>query len=119
MNEENKDIINKYLLIGDKFMPEMYLWDPKVKTYSACGPVTRHKQRINDFMKDGKLSHIAKNRLDAACFQLVLEDLEDLELKIKYWLIKFINQLLKTLKEEKCILVLKIIFGVLTWLTCH
>ena len=27
------------------------------------------KQRINDFMKDGKLSHIAKNRLDAACFQ--------------------------------------------------
>ena len=31
MNKENSDIINKFLLIGDKFMPEMYLWDPKVK----------------------------------------------------------------------------------------
>ena len=69
MNEENKDIIDKFLLIGDKFMPEMHLWDPKVKKYSACGPFTRHQQRINDFMKDGKLRHIAKNRLDAACFQ--------------------------------------------------
>ena len=47
----------------------MHLWDPKVKKYSACGPFTRHKQRINDFMKDGKLSHILKNKLDAACFQ--------------------------------------------------
>ena len=69
MNEEKKDIINRFLLIGDKFMPEMHLWDLKVKKYSACGPFTRHKQRINDFMKDGKLSYIAKNRLDAACFQ--------------------------------------------------
>ena len=50
-------------------MPEIHLWDPKVKKYSACGPFTRHQQRTNDFMKDGKLSHIAKNRLDAACFQ--------------------------------------------------
>ena len=66
---ENKDIINKFLFIGDKFMPEMHLWDPKVKNNSACGPFTRHQQRINEFMKDGKLSHIAKNKLDAACFQ--------------------------------------------------
>ena len=65
----NKDIINRFLLIGDKFMPEMHLWYPKAKKYSACGPFTRHQQRINDFMKDGRLSHIAKNRSDAACFQ--------------------------------------------------
>ena len=69
MNKENSDVINKFLLIGDKFMPEMHLWDPKVKKYSACGPFTRHQQRINEFMKDRRLSHIAKNRLDAACFQ--------------------------------------------------
>ena len=31
-----------FLLIGDKFMPEMHLWDPKVTKYSACGPFTRH-----------------------------------------------------------------------------
>ena len=47
----------------------MHLFDPKVGKCSACGPFTRHKQRINDFMNDGKLSHILKNKLDAACFQ--------------------------------------------------
>ena len=47
----------------------MHLWDPKVKKYSACGPFTRHQQRINEFMRDGRFSHIAKNKLDAACFQ--------------------------------------------------
>ena len=50
-------------------MPEMHLWDTKAKKYSACGPFTRHKQRTNDFMKSGKLSHVLKNRLDAACLQ--------------------------------------------------
>ena len=69
MNRENSDIINKFLLIGDKFMPEEHLWDPKVKKYSACGPFTRHQQRIDQFMRDGRLSHIAKNKLDTACFQ--------------------------------------------------
>ena len=69
MNKENKDLINRFLLIGDKFMTEMHLWDPKVKKYSARGPFTRHQQRINEFVKDGRLIHIAKNRLDAACFQ--------------------------------------------------
>ena len=69
MNEENKDIINKFLLMRDKFMPEMHLWDPKLKKYSTCGRFTRNQQRIDMFMKDGKISHIAKNRLDAACFQ--------------------------------------------------
>ena len=42
MNKENNDIINTFLLVGDKFMPEMHLWDPKVKKYSACGRFTRH-----------------------------------------------------------------------------
>ena len=56
MNKENKDIINKFLLVGDKFMPGMHLWDLKVKKYSACGPFTKNKQRIKSFMQDG--SHI-------------------------------------------------------------
>ena len=47
----------------------MHLWDPKIKKYSACGPFTRHQQRINKFMRDGKLSHITKTKLDPACFQ--------------------------------------------------
>ena len=69
MNKGNSDVINRFLLTDDKFMPEMHLWDPKVKKYSAYGPFMRHQQRINQFMIDGKLSHIANNKLDAACFQ--------------------------------------------------
>ena len=35
------NIINKFLLAGDKFMPEMHLRQPRF-VYSACGPFTRH-----------------------------------------------------------------------------
>ena len=50
-------------------MPELHLSDPKVKKYSACVPFTTHQKRIDMFMKDGRLSHILKNRLNIACFQ--------------------------------------------------
>ena len=69
MNKENNDIINKFLLVGEKFMPEMHLHQPKIGKYSACGPFTKHIKRIADFMKDGRLGHIYKNELDKACFQ--------------------------------------------------
>ena len=36
------EIVNKFLLAGDKFMPEMYLKQPEF-TYSACGPFTKNK----------------------------------------------------------------------------
>ena len=39
------NVINKFLLAGDKFMPEMHLRQPQF-VYSACGPYTRHKERI-------------------------------------------------------------------------
>ena len=39
------DIINNFLLAGDKFIPEMHLKQPRF-TYSACGPFTKHRQRI-------------------------------------------------------------------------
>ena len=68
MNKANR-IINKLLLAGDKFMPEMHLVDPIVKKYSACGPFTKHTQRIQDFLNAGKLSYFYKNDLDKACFQ--------------------------------------------------
>ena len=38
-------IINKFLLAGDKFMPEMHLRQPRF-AYSACGPFTRKNKRI-------------------------------------------------------------------------
>ena len=59
--------INKLLLAGDKFMPEMHLWQPQF-TYSACGPFTKHKQRIQKFKETGNTNYIYKNELDKACF---------------------------------------------------
>ena len=42
------NVINKFLLAGDKFMPEMHLRQPRF-VYSACGTFTRHKERIKEF----------------------------------------------------------------------
>ena len=61
-------IINKFLLVGDKFMPEMHLRQPQF-VYSACGPFTRHKERIKEFKRIGETRYIYRNELDKACFQ--------------------------------------------------
>ena len=62
------EIINKFLLVGDKFMPEMHLREPGF-IYSACGPFTKNKERIKKFMQTGHTDFIYKNELDKACFQ--------------------------------------------------
>ena len=51
------NIINKFLLAGDKFMPEIYLRQPQF-TYSTCGPITKHKQRIQKFKETGNTNYI-------------------------------------------------------------
>ena len=61
------NIINKFLLAGDKFMPEMHLRQPRF-TYSACGPFTKHKKRIQKFKETDDTNYINKNELDKACF---------------------------------------------------
>ena len=55
-------------MAGDQVMPEMHLKQPGF-TYSACGPFTRNKQRIQKFMQTGDTNYIYKNELDKACFQ--------------------------------------------------
>ena len=62
------NIINKFLLAGDKFMPEIHLRQPRF-VYSACGPFTRHKERIKEFKRTGDRHYIYRNELDKACFQ--------------------------------------------------
>ena len=62
------NIINKFLLAGDKFMPEMHLRQPQF-VYSPCGPFTRHKERIKRFKKTGDTRYIYRNELNKACFQ--------------------------------------------------
>ena len=46
---KRNEIVNKYLLVGDKFMPEMHLKQP-VFTYNTCGLFTKNKERIEKFM---------------------------------------------------------------------
>ena len=60
------DIINKFLLAGDKFMPEMHLRQPGF-TYSACGPFDKNNERIQKFKQTGDSRYIYKNELDKAC----------------------------------------------------
>ena len=48
MNKANS-IINKILLAGDKFMPELHLVHPIVKKYRACGPFTKHTKEFKVF----------------------------------------------------------------------
>ena len=51
-NYKMNNIVNKFLLVGDKFMPEMYLKQPGF-TYSACGPFTKNKEKIQKFKETG------------------------------------------------------------------
>ena len=62
------NVINKFLLAGGKFMPEMHLRQPRF-VYSASGPFTRHKERINEFKHTGDTRYTYRNELDKACFQ--------------------------------------------------
>ena len=62
------EIVNKFLLAGDKFMPEMHLKQPG-STYSSCGPFTKNNERIRKFKETGDTNYIYKNKLDKVCSQ--------------------------------------------------
>ena len=55
------EIVNKFLLVGDKFMPEMHF---SGFTYSAFGPFTKNKERIEKFMQTGNTDFIYENEFD-------------------------------------------------------
>ena len=61
-------IVNKFLLVGDKSMPEMHLKQPGF-TYSTCEPFTKNKERIKKFKETRDADYIYKNELNKACFQ--------------------------------------------------
>ena len=74
------ETVNKFFfLVGDKFMPEMHLKQTGF-TYSACGPFTKNKERIQNFKETGDTNYIYKNELDKAFFQhgMSYEDFKDL-----------------------------------------
>ena len=61
-------------------MPEMHLRQPGF-TYSACGPFTKNKQRIQKFMETGDTKYIYRYELDKACFEhdMAYGDFKDLK----------------------------------------
>ena len=61
------NIINKFLLAGDKFMPGMHLSQLQF-LYSTCGPFTRHKERIKEFKRTDDTRVLYRNELDKTCF---------------------------------------------------
>ena len=64
------EIINTFLLVGDKFMPEMHLKQLGF-SYSACGPFTKNEERIEKFMQTGNTDLIYKNDLIKLVFNMI------------------------------------------------
>ena len=62
------EIINKFLLAGDKFILKIHLKKPGF-TYSACGLFSRNKERIKKFKETDDSRYIYQIELDKACFQ--------------------------------------------------
>ena len=62
------EIVNNFLLVGDRFMPGMHLKQPGF-IYSACGPFTKNKERIEKLMQTGNTDFIYKNELFKALIQ--------------------------------------------------
>ena len=87
MNIIMSEIINKFLLTGDKFIPEMHLRQPGF-TYSACGPFTKNKERIQKFKETGDASYIYKNELERYAFNMI-------------WLMETLKILQKELQADK------------------
>ena len=72
------EIVIKFLLAGDKYMPEMHLRQPGF-TYSACGPFTKNEERIQKFKETADSRYIYQNEPDKACFQhMAYGDFKDL-----------------------------------------
>ena len=74
------EIVNKFLLAGDTFMPEMHLKQPGF-TYSVCGPFSKNKERIQKFKETGDTNYIYENELDKACLEhdMAYGDFKDLK----------------------------------------
>ena len=60
-------IVNNLLLAGDETIAEMHLRKPGF-IYSACGPSTKNKERIEKFKETGDTRYIYRNELDKAIF---------------------------------------------------
>ena len=69
--------------MNSEFMPELHLKQPRF-TYSACGPFTKHCERVQKFRETGNLKRFYRNELDKACFahDAAYSDSKDLEKRL-------------------------------------
>ena len=66
-------IVSKFLLAGNKFMPELHLKQLGF-TYSACALFSRNKEKIEKFMEKGNTGFIYRNELDKFFFNMIDKD---------------------------------------------
>ena len=59
MGIKMNEIVNKFLLAGDRFLQEMH-WKQPGFTYSACGPVAKNKERNQKFKETGDTTIFTK-----------------------------------------------------------
>ena len=73
------EIVNKFLLAGDKFVPEMHVRQSGF-TYSICVPFTKNKKRIQKFKETVDSRFIYQNEQDKFCLQhgMASRDFKDL-----------------------------------------
>ena len=64
------EIVYKFLLAGDKFVSEMHLKQPRF-TYSACGPFTKNKERIQNLKKQEIQTIFTKMNLIKLVFNMI------------------------------------------------
>ena len=65
--------VDKFLYVGDKFMPEMHLEQPEF-TYSACGPFTKNKEGIRKLMEKRRDKEIKLLILQAIQNMMVIKE---------------------------------------------
>ena len=63
------EIVNKFLLAGDKFIPEIHLRQPGF-TYSACRSFTKNKNELQNSKKKEIQDIFIKTRFHHACVDL-------------------------------------------------
>ena len=64
------EIVNTFLLVGDKFVPEVHLKQPGF-TYIACGPFTKNKEKTGKFIHARNTDFIYKNEPGRLVFNMI------------------------------------------------
>ena len=64
------EVVNKSLLVGNKFMPEMHLKQPGL-IYTACGPFTKIKEELKNLCRQEMQILFTKANLIKLVFNMI------------------------------------------------